>query len=236
MICQWYLAMTSAEMHHLEALPGAVAWMACHFSPYGTGLSNLPSALPAGSMVILNDSTPIFGHDSEQIAGQLLEIVREQQVSAVLLDLQRPDCPEAPEIIERITQALPCPVAVTEIYGANTNCGVFLSPPLNQALEEAIKPWQKREIWLDIPLGSQAITGTCKGGSGSGHCAPEDGNYPHEDRALHCRYWIDASQDRVRFTLCRSADQLPALLDEAGKLGIPRAVGLYQEFNRPDEK
>ena len=47
-----YLAMTAAEMIGSTFLPQKAAWMACHFSPYSTGLCNLPSALPPGSLLI----------------------------------------------------------------------------------------------------------------------------------------------------------------------------------------
>ena len=43
-----YFAMTAAEIRGCSALPAGIAWMACHFSPYGTGLSNLPPELPEG--------------------------------------------------------------------------------------------------------------------------------------------------------------------------------------------
>lgn len=66
-----FLAMTAAEIRGTETLPSKTAWMACHFSPYSTGLSNLPKDLPPGSMVILDDITPIHGHDAEAIAAQL---------------------------------------------------------------------------------------------------------------------------------------------------------------------
>ena len=41
-----FLAMTAAEFRKKEDLPDKIAWMACHFSPYGLGLSNLPQRLP----------------------------------------------------------------------------------------------------------------------------------------------------------------------------------------------
>ena len=41
-----FLAMTAAEIRGTETLPPKTAWMACHFSPYSTGLSNLPKDLP----------------------------------------------------------------------------------------------------------------------------------------------------------------------------------------------
>ena len=67
-----YLAMTAAEMMGGAPLPGKTAWMACHFSPYSTGLCNLPAALPPGSLLILNDRTPIHGHDPERICRELV--------------------------------------------------------------------------------------------------------------------------------------------------------------------
>ena len=47
-----FLAMTAAEIQGTETLPPKTAWMACHFSPYSTGLSNLPKALPPGLSLI----------------------------------------------------------------------------------------------------------------------------------------------------------------------------------------
>ena len=66
-----YLAMTGAEMAGNAVFPDYAAWMACHFSPGGKGLSNLPKGLPPGSLLILDDSTPIQDHDPERIAAEL---------------------------------------------------------------------------------------------------------------------------------------------------------------------
>ena len=41
-----YLAASPAQISKMERFPEKLAWMACHFSPYGTGLSNLPASLP----------------------------------------------------------------------------------------------------------------------------------------------------------------------------------------------
>ena len=90
-----FLAMTAAEIRGTETLPPKTAWMACHFSPYSTGLSNLPKDLPPGSMVILDDITPIHGHDAEAIAAQLRPRLEEMECSGVLLDFQRPGYEEA---------------------------------------------------------------------------------------------------------------------------------------------
>ena len=101
-----FLAMTAAEIRGTETLPPKTAWMACHFSPYSTGLSNLPKALPPGSMVILDDITPIHGHDSETIADQLHPRLDALKCSGVLLDFQRPGYEEAELLAGRLSEAL----------------------------------------------------------------------------------------------------------------------------------
>ena len=53
-----FLAMTAAEMQNSSQLPPKIAWMACHFSPYGLGLSNLPKELPSDSLLMVDDITP----------------------------------------------------------------------------------------------------------------------------------------------------------------------------------
>ena len=83
-----YLALTAAEFQNCSSLPEHAAWMACHYSPYGLGLSNIPKDLPQGSMLILNDRTPPCRHDPELIARQLGEIAERFQCGGVLLDFQ----------------------------------------------------------------------------------------------------------------------------------------------------
>lgn len=112
-----FLAMTAAEIRGTETLPPKTAWMACHFSPYSTGLSNLPKALPPGSMVILDDITPIHGHDSETIAAQLRPRLDALECSGVLLDFQRPGYEEAELLAGRLSEALPCPWACPRCTG-----------------------------------------------------------------------------------------------------------------------
>lgn len=68
-----FLAMTAAEFRIAAEIPAHPAWMACHFSAYGTGISNLPRELPAGAMLMLNDRTPICGHDPEDVAKPLCD-------------------------------------------------------------------------------------------------------------------------------------------------------------------
>ena len=70
-----YLAMTAREINQCPLLPSKIAWMACHFSPYGTGLVGLPEKLPQGSLIIVNDRIPIRSHDPGQIVYQLRKLI-----------------------------------------------------------------------------------------------------------------------------------------------------------------
>ena len=82
-----YLAMTAAEFQQNSPKSNEVAWMACHFSAYGTGISNCPKLLQPGAILILNDRTPVCGHDPDLVAAQLKELAERFSCSRVLLDL-----------------------------------------------------------------------------------------------------------------------------------------------------
>ena len=69
MAIRTYLAMTASEFAKADPLPPHVAWMACHFSPYDSGLTNLPRKLPTNSLLILNK--PIF---VGEITGSLFHV------------------------------------------------------------------------------------------------------------------------------------------------------------------
>lgn len=220
-----YLAQTAAEFASDSPKSDHLAWMACHFSPYGTGITNLPKALPQNSLLILNDRTPISGHDPEIICQMLLGAVNRLSCKGILLDLQHDGCEEIAAAVAK----LPCPVAVTEGYADTADCAVFLSaPPLHKSLSEYIAPWKGRQIWLETALGSEEITVTEKG------CAivqaSSSGEYPFYDEALHCRYRTEVADDHIRFYLHRGKAELSGLLEEAESLGVTLAVGLYQEI------
>lgn len=226
-----YLAMTAAEFSNSQTFPAKPAWMACHFSPYGTGLANRPSQLPKGAMVILNDRTPIHGHDPALIAGQLGETVEQTQAACVLLDFQRPGCPETAAAAEAVVKTLSCPVGISEAYAAGLPCPVFLPPPpLDQALTEYLTPWKGREIWLEAALDGETVTVTPEGARRASLLrwdSPEDG---FSDNALHCHYIAKVEHNQIRFALFRTAADLEALFREAGSLGVTQAVGLFQEL------
>lgn len=224
-----YLAMTAAEIQNSPRLPERTAWMACHFSAYGKGISNAPTSLPPGSALILNDRMPPFSHDPAAVAGELAEALEQTGAERLLLDFQRPGIPLLAEITQAIIGKVPCPVAVTEHYGQGLGCPIFLLPKLHKPLGDQLQPWHGREVWLEAALESWEVTVTAQG-SRFQEIPPEAGAFPHVEEALHFRYRTQVTDDHVRFTLQRDREQLQALLEEAEALGIPCAFGLYQQL------
>lgn len=225
-----FLAMTAAEF--LAHGPGStpMGWMACHFSPYGTGLSNCPDSLPEDSLLIVNDRTPVCGHDASLIAEELTEIVERCRCSRVLLDFQRPGDAQTAAIAAAAVQALPCPVGVSALYANGLSCPVCLPPvPLAVPFSDYILPWSGREIWLELGLDMQRIRVTPEG-SRRQPLPFSDVPLPHADKQLHCRYGIAVSPDAVAFTLRRGPEELKALMADAEKAGIGCLIGLYQEL------
>ena len=226
----FFLAQTAAEFHFPLPEGAKKAWMACHFSSYGTGLSNFPPDLPAGSMVILNDRIPIFGHDPGRIAAELEGIVERFSVSHVLLDLQRPGNPESAAVVRKLTEALPCPVGVSEAYAREVDAPVCLGPvPLHLGVEEWIRSWPSRRIWMELAPG-------CRDyhiGEQGCRCseAPAQGEFPHWDSGAKCRYRIRIFPDEICFTLKRGQAELAAFLEETA---VECMIGLYQEFAQPE--
>ena len=225
-----YLAQTAAEMAG-NPHSGHPAWMACHFSSGGKGLSNLPEMLPAGAMLILDDSTPLDGHDPALIAAQLSEVIAGQRCESLLLDFQRPLIPGQQELAKLLIASLPCPVGVSEAYARALACPVFLSPvPPDQRLSDHLTPWQGREIWLEAALDGLMLTLTEAGCSVEALCDfPEDGL---AEDMLHCHYTIETAADSAIFRLWRTRADLENLLKEAEARNITKAIGLWQELGR----
>ncbi len=226
-----YLAMTGAEFHAASTLPENLAWMACHFSSYSTGISNLPTDLPAGSMVILNDRIPFQGHDPQRILVQMQQIVEDFCPTAILLDFQRPQIPTVAAIAKLLAETLPCPVGVTEPYAENLSCPVFLEAPIHRPLTENLSPWEGREIWLDmVPMGG-TITVKADSSDFQPGFPAFDEEYPvFADEALCCRYQTQIGENYIRFLLRRDRQEMSLLIDAGEKLGVTRAIGLYQQL------
>ena len=225
------LAMTAAEMRSFSTFPEKVAWMACHFSPYGLGLSNLPKSLPAGSVLMVDDVTPPHGHNPGYIAEQLEQCVAKWNCSGVLLDFQRDGCAETQAIAEYLVTALPCPTIVSAGYAWNLDCPVFLPPaPLSTALEVYIAPWKGREIWLELGLDGEILTLTEAGCEVTALPHPDWDAQGFADQQLHCHYRMDVNKKSARFTLWRTEEDLDHLVEAAKSLGIVHCIRLYQEI------
>ena len=225
-----YLAMTAAELSSHPPAPH-IAWMACHFSAYHSGLSNLPEKLPKGSLLILDDSVPMEDHDPELIKSTLFRQIQTLSCSGLLLDFQRPGSGKVTDLAAYLTADAPVVTAVSALYAQELNCPVLVPPcPVSLPLREHLAPWAGRDIWLEIAMDAQVLTLTEAG------CVPsEAGGAPEagfEDEALHCHYTVETGADYAKFTLWRRGADLDGLLGEAEKWGVRRAVGLWQELGR----
>ncbi len=228
-----YLAMTGGEFAHTVEKPEKIAWMSCHFSSCGRGLSNKPQDLPPGSMIILDDQIPMGDHDPQVIVAELQELAAQVQARSVLLDLQRPGVCMAFELAALLTRELPCPVGVSELYARKLEGPVFCSAPApDAALRAHLAPWKGRELWLEIALDGCRIQVTEAGAA----VCPLPWQSPPEnllrDRKLHCSYHIAKAQKGFSFSLYRTREDLQELLQEAEDLGITNAVGLYQQLGK----
>lgn len=223
-----YLAMTAAEMGSGSSLPRHPAWMACHFSPYSTGLTNLPGKLPAGALLILNDRTPIHGHDPERVCQELSSVLTRFRCPGLLVDFQNKPCPESAELVSFLAEHLRFPMALPPEY--DRGGAVFLPPvPTDMAPEDYLQKWTGREVWLEAALEGQNISLTPEGAAYSpNRCQSFD--HIHADPALHCRYSIQDTPEGFVFHTWRTPEDLAGLLQQAEALGITTAVGLYQEL------
>lgn len=228
-----YLAQTYWEMMDFSQIPENTAYMACHFSSYGSGLEKLPEGLPKIPLLILNDRIPVWNHDPVLVTAQLKEAVETLEAGAILLDFQRKNCPGTESVANAVISALPCPVGISESYAQERDCPVFLSPlPLRKTLEEYVAPWKDREIWLDIAMNAEEITVTKDGSQFTDLTRFSPDGSCHKDPELLCSYQIRVLEDRAVFTLFRTREDIAALLQQAEGLGVTRAVGLYQELGQ----
>ena len=217
MALPFYLAMTLEEMEEADTLPPCAAWMAWQGA--------LPTALPPNAMLILTDRLPC--RDPDRLAAEIKAL----NCGSILLDFEHAPEPETMGIASALSKALSCPVAAPPGFSVDPDCPVFLPPcPLHVPLADYLRPWQGRDIWLDVTAQQQIITVT-QSGTRYGPTAPadrQDGGWP--DEVLQCRCISEMSEDAVRFILFDTPDTLKAKLNRAETLGISRAVGLYQEL------
>lgn len=224
-----YLAMTEGEIA-AAPLSAGVAYMACHFAPYGNALTDIPQALPKGSLLILDDRIPVWGHDPDAVTAQLYETVTNFGCSGCLLDFQRAGVSLIKEITKCIADALPCPVAVTEAYAEGSNCCVLVGAPLpNLPLQEKAQLWKGRQLWLEAALETVRYTVT-EDSSHRENVAQPSKPFCQHDEALCCSYQVEVLQDRAIFTVSRTWEDLQKLMEQAERMGFSRGVGLYQQL------
>ena len=215
-----YLAMTAEEIVKTDLLPPNSALMCCPFS-------ETPPRLPDSGVLVLTDSRPA---DPQLSDSCIVEILQKYPVM-VIVDFQKPKTAAALDFIGNLLDSLPCPVYVSDRYADAFSCPVFLSPvPLDVRLEDHIHPWKHREICLDVSGEGVRIRVTQDGAEYThlpGYRSNVRGFFASY---LHCHYSAATAQDTAEFLLWRTEEDMTALLDEAEKLGIKHAIGLYQEL------
>lgn len=221
-----YLAMTAAEFARCQKLPAHMAWMACHFSPYGTGLENLPRELPKGSVLMLNDRIPICGHDPSLVREQLDQALQSNGCTGVVLDLQH--CGGETEAMVDALRKLECTVVIPKQLAAPEDTVLLPPIPPDQDPAEYLVPWQGRRVWLEVSSWGQMIDVTREGSAIRSQlgCAGEES---FADPRLCCHYRLELGES-ARFFLWRTWEDQQRLLEAAEKLGVTAAIGLYQEL------
>lgn len=224
-----FFAMSGEDIQKNVAPPPHIAWMSCHFSPYGPGLVDFPYQLPKDSMLILDDRIPMDGHDPDLIIRQLRAAVSELQCSYLLLELQQKNTAVP---VERIVKEVPCAVGVTPHYAKGIDCAVFLPPvPPHITLSSYLTPWLDRQIWLEVALDGTDLTVTSTGSTITPVPFPEEKMSAHRDEALCCHYSISTQPEAACFSLYRTLNDIEELLRQAPHNNITLAIGLYQELS-----
>jgi hypothetical protein len=225
-----YLAMTGAEFSVCGQLPAHIGWMACHFSPSGPGLSNIPKDLPENSILLLDDSFPFHDHEPDCILEQLQQAISDLKIKAVILDFQREKDTAMQALVSLLHAKLPCPVVATPPY-AKERMPVFLPPcPLHIPLEKHLAPYKGRQIWLDTTPLPLELTVTSQGTTYRTIQTVPCASKTHWDSTLYCNYGITMESDRIRFALHRDHVAFQKWISHAESLGITGIIGLYQEW------
>ena len=227
-----FLAMTAGEVLGAEQLPRQLAWMACHFSPYGMGLSNLPDKLPDGTMLILNDRLPPEWHDPVLAAETLVSAAQERKCSCILLDFQRAGNEKTASVVEAVLEMAQCPVGVSHGYAEGRSCPVLVPPiPPHLLPEDAVAPWKGRELWLELSSEGTAIRITESGSQYTPLSDYRPAATAHREPELHCHYEITVEEDRILFRLGRTKEDQEALLNTVKSARVTCALGLWQDIN-----
>ena len=194
-----YLAMTPEEFTRIAPLPDKPAWMSCRFSPQDQHLIHIPSQLPAGSILIIDDAFDLIDPNLDEIIQSLKHLF--PALHGVLLDFQKPNNEVIPQLAHILSQQLPCPVGLSSLYAKEWEGPVFLPPvPLHLPIEEHLAPYAHQELWLDTSPESEQIHVTSAGIHYS-PTAVDKSAFLHKDSILHCHYGIEIREDEICFHL-----------------------------------
>ncbi len=225
-----YLAFTSGELPASKTSGYSPAWLSCHFSSHGNGLSNLPEELPPGALILIDDSLLPRGHCPEMICCQLNALIEKNAAGGIILDFQRGYDQETAQVVRVLQDRITCPVAVTAAYAKESDGPVWLPPiPPNIVPGRYLSAFKGREIWLELSPSFIQITLTQSGAS-----QREEAFSPNEavlsDKKLFCHYTYQVFEDKVTFFLCRTQEDICSLIRQAESLGVRKAVGIYREL------
>ena len=223
MAFQRILAMTEAEIRNHSTPPSDYACLGCHFSPEGH-LVGLPDSLPSGCGLVIDDRNPIT--DSAVVTAALDNLVPDY----VILDFQYPPEKASLEFAAALAQTKWRTVMPPE-YAKGQDCPLFLPPvPPHVPIEEYLKPWKGREIWLELALDGAVITITAQGCQIEPmlHAQIPDGAFA--DSMLHCHYIISQQEDSLQFRCGRNLQDVEDMLHTPLPPNLKRAVGLFREF------
>lgn len=223
MAIQRILAMTEAEIRNLSAPPSAFALLGCHFSPEKSCLVGLPDSLPSGCGLVIDDRNAIFDLGA-------IEALKKLEPAYVILDFQRPPEDSSVQTAAVLAQSLRR-VIIPPPYADALDCPLFLPPvPPHTPISEYLKPWQGREIWLELALDASEITVTPKGTEICcfHHAMPSDDS--HRDSMLHCHYKISQRTDALQFYCYRTQEDIEAMLRTPLPPNLTHAVGLFYEL------
>lgn len=233
MVLPLYLAMTGSEIRHKNHISRPIAWMACQFSPYSQGITNVPECLPPESILILNDRMPCQGHSPSLVAQQIKKAADQLQCESILLDFQQVPNPESEAMTAYLAEHIAHPLYISGTYGKHLTCGIFLPPPpLHEPMSDYLDQWGGRQIWMETGLFQETVTITREGTTYTPQFPPDGLDGGHFDQTLCCRYQAVLSDDEIRFLLYDTADTLPHKWRLAQECGVSRILGLYQELGQ----
>ena len=236
-----YLAMTAADFSSCSRLPPHVAWMACHFSASGTGLSNQPNSLPPESLLILDDQIPWNGHSLEQECRETAALLQKTGAEGILLDFERPPTEETLAMAILLTRhctAVGTAIGMPELYAQLPEAAIFLPPlPCYQTPAQALSHYGGRELWLE------ASGNGCRlevGAQGT-QIIPESPDLLQvestqhalfQDPGLLCQYFTEKTEEGIRINLFDIPGSLQEKLDACEEFGATRAVAPWQQMRQ----